>query len=59
MNKEEKLYIKGMNDMLEWVKSLPIEGSAGRMLGLHLSPIEDWMEKVKNVDKKEIANLLK
>ena len=58
MKKEQKSYIKGMSDMLEWIKSLPLQGSSGRMLELHLFPIEDWMEKVKDEKAKKI-NLLK
>ena len=57
MNKEQKSYIKGMSDMLEWIKSLPLKGNAGRMLELHLFPIEDWMEKAKiemKIKKKQL-----
>jgi CRISPR/Cas system-associated endonuclease Cas3-HD len=45
-------YILGMSDMLIWIKSLPIGGSAGRMLDLHLYPIHQWMEKVKKTRNK-------
>ena len=42
---KEELYMKGMKDMLKWVKELPIRGSAGRMLSLHLMAIDLWIEE--------------
>lgn len=54
MDKETELYIKGMNDMFEWVKSIPLGGSARSMLDLHLIPIEYWMEKVKDEKAKKL-----
>ena len=45
-------YLLGMNHMFEWIESLPIDGSAGRLLNLHLSPIRDWIEKVNIKIKK-------
>ena len=51
LNKDE-VYLKGMEDMLKWVQELPIGGSAGRMLRLHLSPIIDWMKRAKKLKLK-------
>ena len=49
---EDEAYLKGMEDMLKWVQDLPIKGSAGRMLRLHLSPIIDFMKQAKKLKLK-------
>ena len=49
---EDKAYIKGMEDMLKWVQELPIKGSAGRMLDIHLYPVIDFMKQGKKLKLK-------
>ena len=52
MKTEDKAYLKGMEDMLKWVQDLPIKGSAGRMLDIHLYPVIDLMEQAKKLKLK-------
>ena len=51
LNKDEA-YLKGMEDMLKWVQELPIKGSAGRMLDIHLYPVIDFMKQAKKLKLK-------
>ena len=48
---EREAYLEGMNDMLDWILSLPINGGAGRIFNVQVYPIIDWMEKANKINK--------
>ena len=51
MKTNQKDFIAGADAMLEWIQALPITGSARRMLDLHLYPLMESWEQIKQLNK--------